>query len=533
MSGQAGDISQYFQAIMRRLWLVAIVVVVAVSAVFLQAGRAPGNYTATASLLVTAPVIIPAPSVAVGADPGLRPGMREVTNDIIELINSRPIAARVAKRLDLAGPGPVQRAVSASTVRNTSVIRVTATARNPRQAADLANITAEEFVAYFRETNRASVAESRRFMEAQLAQARGKLEASDRTIQTFKERHQMPSVSAATTHILTAIANGENELDASTLALRQTEARLAAVRTRLAQEKPVIVASQATTDNPVFRQIQTRLIDLEIQRAQLSQVYTPQHPRLDQIAREIADVRGRLMTEARTYISQEVTTTNPIHTRLLSDIVGLEVEQQAAAARVEALQITQRRRQAAGMAIPSTETDFNRLMRENRVMEANYTTLATRYQDVLIRENQAGFYPASLQLVEAATPPTRPMASSFPRTAAAAGLAGLVLGIAAVLFLESLDDSIRNAQDAERAFGGPVLAEIPTQGNSKTTSPTVVFTVGIVLAAAVATGAVARGYVGVPAVASDGIRSVTATVTSWVTGAQPAVGNIGIAEGDR
>ncbi len=291
---------------------------------------------------------------------------------------------------------------------------------------------------------------------------------------------------------------------------------MAAARERLAQEQPVVVTSRATTENPAFRQIQSHLVELEIQRTSLAQVYTPQHPRLEQIAREIADVRSKLLNEAQTMVGEEVTTSNPIHARLLSDILSLEVERAAENARIEGLRFAQRRRQADFMTIPSTETEFNRLSRENRLLEANYMTLATRYQDILLRENEAGFSPASLQIIEAALPPVTANASGFPRAAAAAGLAGLVVGLAMALLLESLDDRVRGARDAERALGVPVLAQIPTLGQPRTAPAPAVFTIGLLLAVAVATAAVARGYVAVPTQAGDGVRSVVSTISSWM-----------------
>lgn len=516
MSGQTGEFKQYVQAVTSRWWLVAIIVVVVVSAVYWKIGRVPARYTSSATLLVTAPPVAPTPSVAGGADTGFQPGASTVTNDIIQLISSRPIAARVAKRLGLAGPETVQMAVEAHPVRGTSLLRVAATTADPALAANMANATAEEFVAYFRETNRASVTEARRFVEEQLTMARAKLEASERALQAFKMDRQMPSIATATSQILSAMASGQSALDAALLARRETEARLAAARARLAREQPVVVASRATTDNPVFRQVQARLVDLEIQRAQIAQVYTPQHPRMEQIAREIADVRGRLLTEARTTIGEEVTSSNPIHARLLSDVVSLEVERAAVAARVEALQTVQRRIQAAVLSLPSAETEFNRLTRENRVLESNYTTLSTRYQEILLRENQAGFFPASLQLIEAASSPARATPSSFPKTAAAGGLAGLVLGMMAALFLESLDDRIRSVRDAERVLGVPVLASVPLQEQPRTAPAPAMIAVGFVIALALAAAVVSRNYPSVSMAAAGGLRSATTTVASWV-----------------
>ncbi len=526
MSGQLGEIGLYIQAIKRRFWLVAILVIVAVGAAYWQVGRATARYTAQVTLMLRAPMVTRVP-VAIGADPSFADRQEVVSADILALIDSHPIAERVARRLNLSGPGAVhevQAAVWAEAVHGTSLLHVSASAPRPERAADLANGTAEEFVQYFHDTNRAAVSAARRFVEQRLADARARLDASERALQAFRENRRILSVSDAASRAAGAVASVETELDGAMRTRQETEARLAADRERLRQEQPTMVSSRATTENPAFRQIQTHLVELEIRRTTLAQQYTPQHPRLDEINREIADVRNRLLKEAQTMVGDEVTTNNPLHARLLGDILTLEVERAALNARIEALQLAQRRREAALLAIPSTETEFNRLSRENRMLESNYTTLAGRYQEIILRENEAGFFPASLQIIEAAVPPTEPSASGFPKTAAAAGLAGLVVGLLGALVLEGLDDRLRSAQDAERVLGVPVLAQIPTHGPARTAPAPAVFAVGILLAAVVGTAAVARGYVAVPRPAGDRMRSVVSTVTSWMGGAQPADG---------
>jgi uncharacterized protein involved in exopolysaccharide biosynthesis len=348
------------------------------------------------------------------------------------------------------------------------------------------------------------------------------LETSERALQAFRENRRILSVTEASSRAATAVASVESELDAAIRSRQEADARLAADRQRLAQEQPVIVASQSTTENPTFRQIQAHLVELEIRRATLSQQYTPQHPRMDEVNREIADVRDRLLKEAQTMVGEQVTTSNPIHARLVGDILTLEVERAALSARIDALQFAQRRREADLMTIPSTETEFNRLSRENRILESNYMTLAGRYQEILLRENEAGYTPGSLQVIEAAAPPTVPNSSAFPRTAAAAGFGGLVMGVVAALLLEALDDRLRSAQDAERTLGVPVLAQIPTHGQMRTAPAPAMFMVGVLLAVAIATAAVARGYVPVPARAGVGVRSAVSTVASWIGRVQPA-----------
>ncbi len=532
MSGQTNEFGLYIQAIKSRFWLVLLLVVIGVGAAYWAIGRRPSAYTATATVMVTAPVIMPAPPAGADrADTSFRQTSATTVNDILALMDSRPIASRVARRLDLSGPGIVQRSVRAVPERGTSLVRVLATSRNPERAANMANATAEEFIAYFRETNRNAVSETRRFVEEQLALSRARLEQSERALQGFRENRRILSPTEASSRALTAVSTVETEIETATRTLRETEARLGAARERLARERPTTVTQRATTENPVFRQIQGHLVDLEIRRAQMAQIYTPAHPRMEAISKEIADVRNRMLAEARTMVGEEVTAVNPIHTRLLGDMVTLDVERAAINARIEALQYTLRRRQQEIQSLPSAETEFNRLTRENRILESNYTTLSHRYQELLLRENEAGFSPASVQLIEAAAPPVSADANAFPRFGAAAGAIGFTLGILGALLLEALDDRIRSAQDAERVLGVPVLAQIPAHGQPRVAPAPAVFVLILLLVAGVAWAAIARGYLPVPGRVSEQVRGVTAVMASWVGASQPSA--LGLAAEDR
>ncbi len=542
MSGPLGEFGQYFQAVTRRWWLVALTVVLAVGGAYVAIGRAPTRYSASTTLMLVAPIVIAAPPAVLtpgeGAGAPIRPSLAVVANDAINLITSRPVAERVARRPELAGPnfgpGVVRRNVTATQVRGTSLIRVTATARERQRAADIANAVTDEFITYFRETNRGGVTEARRFVEQQLTRSRGQLDAAERRLQALQESRGAPIPTTAASTAMGAVDAARREYDAAATVRREVEARLTAARGRLQRENPLMLASRSTIDNPFFRQIQTHMIELELTRANLAQVYTPQHPRMEQVNREITDVRGRLMREARTSIGEEVTQNNPTHARLMSDIVTLEVDQAATSARAQAMQQTLQRRQTEMNGIPSLLTDTTRLQREISIQEANYRSLSARYQDLLLRENEAGFYPAGMQVIEPATAPSR-VASSFPRVAAAAAGAGLILGFIIALFLEALDDRIRNVQDAERVLGVPVLAEIPTHGQKESTVPaSAMFTILLVIGLAVAVSAIIRGYFTPTAsAAATSVRSVAAAVSAWTVTPQPQVGYIGLAGDDR
>ena len=269
----------------------------------------------------------------------------------------------------------------------------------------------------------------------------------------------------------------------------------------------------------MFLRIQGYLLDLEIRRTQLAQLYTPQHPRMQAVSNEIADVRNKMLAEAKTMVGEEITTNNPVHARLVGDILTLEVERAAMTARVAAIQNSLQRRQQDVQGLFSTETEFTRLMRENRILESNYTTLATRYQDLLLRENEAGYSPASIQLMEAAVAPMVANASSFPKTAAAAGVMGMVLGILGALLLEAFDDRIRSAQDAERVVGAPVLAQIPAFGQDqpRVMPAPAVFVLMLLLVAGAAWVAITRAHPPVVSRVSEEVRKATVMMAGRVS----------------
>ena len=121
----------------------------------------------------------------------------------------------------------------------------------------------------------------------------------------------MVTAGEASARVLSQMNAAETELDVANRTRSEVDARLAAIRDRLSHERPVIVASRATTGNPIFQRIQSYLVDLEIRRTQLAQLYTPQHPRMQALSNEIADVRNRMLAEAKTMVGEEITHHQP------------------------------------------------------------------------------------------------------------------------------------------------------------------------------------------------------------------------------
>lgn len=480
-----GDLKRYLTAIRRRWWLPVLLAAIAVAGVYYRLGDLPPRYAAATTLIVTSPpVSAPAPG-APGAPPPFPSSPATVISDIVELIQTRTVAERVVGRIDGADLAQLRRDVSAVWRRGTNLLRIEATGIDPQRAALIANTYAEELMNYFRQTNAHDAREAREFIEGQLADVRSRLDASDRAVLAARN---VTNVEGAAASIVGRYYATLEELQGARRQLRETDARLAAMTARLSREERTIVAQTDRVENPAFAQIRSQLIALEVERTQLSAIYTPAHPRMQRLEGQIAALQGRLAKESETLVGREVHQVNPIRSQLMLDAANFQVERAANMAGIAALEQAVAAARGEANAFPRLQFELDRLGRENEILETLYRTLSQQFQDALLRENVAAFFPAGIQVVETAVAPARPQTSSFPRTGATAAGAGFVLGLLAAVFLESLDEGVRTSEDVERALGAPVLAEVPDVALSRRVPATAVITIALVLIAGLLAG---------------------------------------------
>jgi len=130
---EESDLSQMWQAVRRRAWLVVLCFVVATLAAVALTVRAEDRYSSTSALLLR-------------ASPAVDPQRAVDTN--LQLLSLPLIADRTAEALPGATPEEVEGEVSSSQKGESDIIQVTATDSSPEGAARMANVFAREFLAF-------------------------------------------------------------------------------------------------------------------------------------------------------------------------------------------------------------------------------------------------------------------------------------------------------------------------------------------------------------------------------------------------
>jgi capsular exopolysaccharide synthesis family protein len=197
-----GNLRNYFQIIGRRFpWLLAVTVLsVAVAVAFIAVQKK--QYSATAELLVEpASGLVPISGTQQTISP------TDVLTEL-QLITNAPVKGQVTKKLGLIPK------ISAAEVGQTNEISLTATARTPVQAAQVANTYAQTFVAYER-TNALNA-----IIAAEL-QLQSQITALDAQLKAL-ESETLPS--AGTTATISALASQEAVLKEQLAQLQVTGA---------------------------------------------------------------------------------------------------------------------------------------------------------------------------------------------------------------------------------------------------------------------------------------------------------------------
>ncbi len=325
--------------------------------------------------------------------------------------------------------------VVAAPEENTTLINITVTSSDPAQAARLANALAQAYQEENYLTRNRQVREARRFIEGQTAEVTGRLQAAEDGIRLLKERRGFVSLPEETTALLTRQATLESEYDKVRRTQQETADQIEAL------QNPQVVAGVTTprifTDagDPTIAKLNSTLLDFGVERENLLQTLTPEHPQIRDLNARIATARESLVRELRLKI------------QTLQGRSG-EVQRQI-----------QQIRQAA-LVLPDVARQHTQLQRDMTINETLLSQLRSKLQEVQIKEKEQA---EEVTLVRPAIEPSRPTNPPQTTSKGVVGLLiGLTIGLVLAFVLESLDTSIGTIQDVESYLEVPVLGLIPS-----------------------------------------------------------------------
>lgn len=457
----------YLDVIIRRRMPILLIFVVIVGLVTAYTMLATKRYTANTQLLIEQAA---QRSLSLQEALAVDSSAMDFYQTQYRLIASRAIASRVVKTLELyklpefgyrprqdyldKGEKPpteeqaIRRAAGVFSlklkvvpIRQSRLVTITFTSRDPELAANIANATAQAYIDYVLDRRLAISQMAVKFLARRIEEQRQKLQASQLALQKYMEENRLATVISDNYNNITTqkLADLNQQLVDAETARKEAQARYNLAR-KAKRGKSQFESIQEFMDSPVIQKVRERELELSKREAELSQKYGARHPKMMALKAE----KSALARERRGEINQIV---NSLKSQLsLARTKENAIRQALAQQRQQAMDV---RKKAIGFNVIKREVDTNQQL---------FDLLLAKVKEARVAEE------IDVGMVMVVDKAQVPMAPSSPRTKLNIVLAvvcGLVISIFWGFLLEYMDNTIKLPSQVEEKLRLPLLGSVP------------------------------------------------------------------------
>jgi uncharacterized protein involved in exopolysaccharide biosynthesis len=408
------------------------------------------------------------------ASDGLATGNANV-GELHQLVSfARPALAGPVRLLgSLNGQEPltkVDRAIQAlgqrlrvAPVENANLIRLTLTAKDPGYAGKVLDLLVAEYLdQYVRiRTNPGAV----QFFEGQVQTLARDLREAEDAKQALEQKYGVRRLEAQTDLYLKAAVDRELQLQTTRSEVDGLREKVRVLRDQLAALPDKVRASEEIRVNPVQDSMRAKLLELELERNKLLQKYTDHDRRVQDVEREIALLRQRLVGEPNWEFARESYGPNPARTPLHLDLINAETQLLGATVKASNLERDLREAETRLDQVGRAVYDRQRLERKIKMLEENYLIYAKKFEEARISAAMDKNRIVNISVVEPVSIAAKPRANGRGALdLALLGAAfGLVLGVGGAFGREYFNRTFSTEDSVRRQLNLPVLGSIPEE----------------------------------------------------------------------
>ena len=354
-------------------------------------------------------------------------------------------------------------------------IRVQAESGDPQEAALIASIYTDQYLALSRQSGRSSLSETRALLEGQLMTREGELAEIEAQMEAFMTAENAAGLEIQTQNTVSQIGQLESQLDLARVEVQQREATLAQLE-RESQTVGSRLEQSATSSSTTVQDTQT---SEEIARLEtlLSQAFVrnPElrnnpnaHPDTRAIYQRIQALRAEQRRLAQERAQGAVASggldmsslgsNGPAYVAELQRRIADERSAlQGARARVSALAGRLSAARGELREKPAQEVELAQLRRRRAAAEEAAMTIQRQLDQTSIAEETEL---AAAQVIRPVTVPRKPAAPQKPLLLGLGALLGLLLGLAAAAARYTTDSRAHTPEEVQAA-GFAVIGQIP------------------------------------------------------------------------
>jgi len=354
-----------------------------------------------------------------------------------------------------------KRRVSVTHIPDTRLITVTASYNDAEIAQLISNTLTEVFIERDVSSRRRESTAALDFLSGEAGKTEENLRQAEENLREYKEKEGFAELSGKAKLTVERLSNLESEHESTRISRQELNNRLSEIRSQLEKVDKVWVSSTYISDNPVVQMLRSRLTDLEIRYAQVSREFSSDDPQVTHLRAQIEETKKELKSKVQTVVAGKTETINPIYTELYTKLVSYEAEVNALSAKEDGLGSLLAKYENEVNKLPQQELTLARLEREKQVNAELYAILVKA-------RNEAEIASAStigtIEVVDPAPRPTRPVKPKKGQNALIGSLSGLMLGVLFCFVLERSDKTVKTEDEVKKLLNLPILGVIPRAG---------------------------------------------------------------------
>lgn len=472
------DLRAYWRTLLRRRWLVVPFFLATVAAVAIVTLRQTKIYDATCTIIIdlTAPKVLDDQQVqdVVQSGTGGYWFSKEYYETQYKVITSRAVAERALDELQLQSSDPsmslggvadpqqreaarnrlvaqIQKNLKVEPVKDSRIVRIRFEDTKAERAALIANAIADAYIKESLAVRTAATNSANTWLEVQLRDLDLKLKQSGKALFEFKRDHDIVATSwedrqSMVSQRLTAINEALTKAQVRRAELEARKDAIEGMAGAIERGDPQAESLQPVAENPIVRDLKTRLQEAQSECADIKLKYLEGHPKSEACEQKVAMAKKALKSE-----------------------IGTTIE----AAKQEYTEVLQSERKLRALLneTKSGAFDLNQYEREYQELRRANDNNQRLYDLVLRRLKDTGvtglLQASNVRVLDAARPKLRAIRPDLKQNLIIAIVIGLLGGVGLAFLAEMLDNTIISQEQIEERLGLTFLGIIPQIERSK------------------------------------------------------------------
>ena len=332
--------------------------------------------------------------------------------------------------------GIVRSGLTVEPVRNSRLVRIHFDSTLPAFSARVVNAVADGFIAHAIERKFDASSYASKYIEEQLALAKGRLEESERALVAFATKENIVTSGEGSQSLE---SQNLGALNASLAAAQDERIRAQAAWSQVSGGGQLPAGA---ISNSILNSLQQQRATLQAEYQQQLKTYKPEYPSMLALKGQIDEVDRQIQQER-----------NAVRASIKAEYDAAQARENMLVAQIDALR-------GRTLDVDNRSIDYNILRREVDTNRQLYDSLLQRYKEVGVAAG-AGVGTNNISIVDRAMVPTGRFKPNLPLNLAIGLMLGLMLGVLAAFVLEFLDDTLKGPEDIEQHLRMAVLGIIP------------------------------------------------------------------------